>query len=62
MLDADRFHWTKWIDNNGSVHGQKCAHDPIDVDFELKKIQRGAYQKLSTFAEGDKDSDGKNSL
>jgi hypothetical protein len=62
MLGTDCFHWTKWNDNNGSVHGQKRAHKPIDVDFELKEIQRGACQKLGALAEGNKDSDDKDSL
>jgi hypothetical protein len=62
MLDTDRFCWTKWNDNNGSVHDQKRAHIPIDVDFELKEIQRETNQKLGALAEGDEDTDDEDSL
>jgi hypothetical protein len=62
MLDTDRFCWTKWNDNNGSVHGQRRAHNPIDVDFELKEIRRGANKKLCALTEGDEDSDDEDSL
>ena len=47
MLDTDRFHWIKWNDNNRSVHGQKRSHNPIDVDFELKELQREGNTSLA---------------
>jgi len=62
MLNTDRFCWTKWNDNNGGVNGQKRAHNPIDVDFELKQIQRETNQKLGALAEGDEDSDDEDSV
>jgi len=39
MLDTDRFRWTKWNDNNGMVDG-KHKHLPLDVDFELKQLDK----------------------
>ena len=62
MLNTDRFCWTKWNDNNGGVNGQKRAHNPVDVDFELKQIQRETNQKLRALAEGDEDSDDEDSV
>lgn len=39
MLDTERFRWTKWNDNNGMVDG-KHKHIALDVDFELKQLQK----------------------
>ena len=62
MLDTDRFRWTKWNDNNGSVLGQKRAHNPIDVDFEVKELQRETNHKLGALEECDEDSDDDDSV
>eukprot|EP00804_Cyclotella_cryptica_P004564 CCRYP_006898-RB/>CCRYP_006898-RB protein AED:0.05 eAED:0.05 QI:2166/0.8/0.66/1/0.6/0.16/6/373/438 len=56
MLDADRFRWTKWNDNNGMVDGKK-KHMPIDVDFELRQLQKEEATNLGAIEEGDECSD-----
>ena len=62
MLDTDCFHWMKWNDNNGSVQGQKCSHNPIDVDFELKELQREGKHTLGTKTEDEENSDDDDSV
>lgn len=39
-LDTDRFGWCKWNNNAGAVEG-KVVHVPLDVDYELAKLQSG---------------------
>lgn len=39
MLDTESFRWTKWNDNAGAVDGKR-VHMPIDVDFQMKEMQR----------------------
>lgn len=56
-LDIDRFQWNKWNDNNGMVNGER-KHMPIDVDFELKQLQKQQSNDLGAIAEGDEDSEG----
>jgi len=58
MLDTERFSWTKWNDNNGEVHGRKRTHVPIDVDFELKELEREKRHNLGAIVEDDEDSKG----
>lgn len=60
-LDTDRFQWTKWNDNNGGVDGKR-AHKPLDVDFELKELQREKAHGLGAIEEDDEDSDDNDSL
>ncbi|KAL7511010.1 hypothetical protein ACHAXN_007945 [Cyclotella atomus] len=55
-LDTERFQWTKWNDNNGMVDGER-RHMHIDVDFELKQLQKEEAQDLGAIAEGDEDSE-----
>jgi len=43
-LDVERFPWTKWNDNNGMVDG-KQIHVPLDVDFELKQLEKEKANK-----------------
>ena len=62
MLDTDRFRWTKWNDNNGEVYGRNRTHIPIDVDFELKELEREKRQNLGAIVEDDEDSDDDASL
>ena len=62
MLDTERFLWTKWNDNNGSVYGQKRVHNPIDVDFELKQLKKEEHQQIETIAEEEEESDGDDSV
>ena len=62
MLDTDRFRWTKWNDNNGEVYGRNRTHIPIDVDFELKELEREKSQNLGGTVEDDEDSDDDASL
>jgi hypothetical protein len=47
MLDTEHFPWTKWNDNNGMVDG-KHTHMPIDVDFELKQLEKEKEKLLQT--------------
>lgn len=56
MLDTERFRWTKWNDNNGMVDGMK-KHIPIDVDFELRQLQKEQASNLVAIAEGDECSE-----
>jgi len=62
MLDTDRFRWTKWNDNNGGLVNGKRRHMPIDVDFELKELQREKAFDLGAIAESEEDSDDDESL
>lgn len=61
MLDTERFRWTKWNDNNGSVYGQKRVHNPIDVDFELKQLKKEEHQQIETIKK-EEESDGDDSV
>lgn len=62
MLDTDHFRWTKWNDNNGEVHGRSRTHIPIDVDFELKELERGTRRNLGAIVEDAEDSDDDESV
>lgn len=61
LLDTERFRWTKWNDNNGSVYGQERVHNPIDVDFELKQLKKEEQQQICTITE-EEESDGDDSV
>ncbi|KAL7544374.1 hypothetical protein ACHAWF_007757, partial [Thalassiosira exigua] len=61
MLDTGRFPWTKWNDNNGAVNGKR-AHKAVDVDFELKELQRENAQDFDAIAEDEEESDDDESL
>ena len=61
MLDTDRFRWTKWNDNNGVVNGKR-NHMPIDVDFELKELQKEKSENLGAIAEDEEESDDDGSI
>lgn len=37
-LNVDKFGWSKWNNNAGAVDG-RVAHVPIDVDYELGRVQ-----------------------
>lgn len=37
-FDTSRFRWTKWNDNCGAVDGKR-NHMPIDIEFELRRLQ-----------------------
>ena len=39
QLDTERFQWRKWNNNAGAVYG-KMSHRPMDVDYELAKLER----------------------
>lgn len=52
MLDRDRHGWQKWNDNNGAVDG-KAAHVPLDLDFELAKLDR----EVTIIEEGSSDEE-----
>jgi hypothetical protein len=62
MLDTDRFRWTKWNDNNGEVHGRQRTHVPIDVEFEIKEMEREKRQNLGAIVEDDENSDDDKSV
>ncbi|KAL7542140.1 hypothetical protein ACHAXR_011560 [Thalassiosira sp. AJA248-18] len=62
MLDTDRFRWVKWNDNNGGLMNGEKKHIPIDVDFELKELQREEAQHLGAIMENDEDSDDDESI
>jgi Alpha-kinase family len=55
MLETDRFRWTKWNDNAGTV-GDRVAHIPIDVDYEMARIN-GSVPDLGVIEEGDYDDE-----
>lgn len=62
MLDTDIFRWTKWNDNNGMVDGVR-NHDHLDVDFELKELEREkALHGLGAITEEEEDSDDEESV
>jgi hypothetical protein len=48
-LDTGRYGWCKWNTNAGHVDG-RVAHVPIDVEYELKKLDHNA---LGVIEEGD---------
>jgi len=62
MLDTERFPWTKWNDNNGGLVNGKQKHMPMDVDFELKELQREKAFNLDAIAEDEDVSDDDESL
>ncbi|KAL7545059.1 hypothetical protein ACHAWF_008424 [Thalassiosira exigua] len=63
MLDTDRFPWVKWNDNNGGLVNGKRKHVAIDVDFELKELQReNARDNLGAIVEEEEDSDDDESI
>lgn len=39
QLDTERFEWRKWNNNAGAVDG-KISHRPMDVEYELAKLNR----------------------
>lgn len=55
MLDTERFQWKKYNDNNGMVGGKR-NHIGIDVDFELKQLEKEKSGDLGDIAEGEEDS------
>jgi len=48
-LDTNRFEWMKWNNNNGAVDGKIC-HRPMDVDYQLAKMERDALRGLGNMA------------
>ncbi|KAL7471353.1 hypothetical protein ACHAXS_011667 [Conticribra weissflogii] len=55
MLDTERFRWKKYNDNNGMVGGKR-DHIGIDVDFELKQLEKEKSKDLDAIAEDEEDS------
>jgi hypothetical protein len=58
MFDTGRFTWTKWNNNSGPVDG-KWKHMPIDVRYELRRLNLGATEIIEEDedAQDDRSSD-----
>ena len=56
MLNTERFPWTKWNDNNGMVDGVRVLMH-LDVDFELKQLQKEKEHALGAITEEEEESD-----
>lgn len=56
MLDTERYGWCKWNDNTGGVEGQ-VVHIPIDVDYELQKLNGVVETIMEDIAEGASDDE-----
>ena len=61
-LDTERFTWTKWNDNNGMVDGKR-VHAPLDVEFELKQLEKDeeASKFLGAITEEDEEEEEEDS-